>query len=246
MASIDFSQSNQAGIIGNGSTDNIIPSRLLNEESLEYERSYIHYDGWTSTSGDYRYAYIDIYGSYDYDSNKSYANSKVTGFYYFQADDVIYNEGSEEYEWVNDGTVTVNNIKGIKVKDFLNTSLRKFESKLLKKKDVITGSSLDDQIFSGKGNDQVRGGAGDDIIDGGKGNDRLWGGSGSDRFIKSKGKDIITDFNISEGDTLSGFYGNYVIKDKGYDTLVKGKGGTMILENIDHNELQMVAEDVFM
>ena len=40
----------------------------------------------------------------------------------------------------------------------------KFESKLLKNKDVITGSSLDDQIFSGKGNDQVRGGAGDDLL----------------------------------------------------------------------------------
>ncbi|WP_336245279.1 VCBS domain-containing protein [Enterovibrio paralichthyis] len=86
--------------------------------------------------------------------------------------------------------------------------------------DVISGGSGNDRLFGGQDNDYLRGGSGDDLIDGGtendwlrgdSGNDTLTGGTGADTFVWGSGDaaldeawvDTITDFNISEGDTLS-------------------------------------------
>lgn len=65
---------------------------------------------------------------------------------------------------------------------------------------------------SGNGDDILRGGAGNDQLYGGGGNDTLTGGSGADRFYFSMygvdntarhdGADVITDFNVADGDRI--------------------------------------------
>jgi murein DD-endopeptidase MepM/ murein hydrolase activator NlpD len=66
--------------------------------------------------------------------------------------------------------------------------------------DTITGGSLDDYIYSGRGVETINAGAGNDWIDAGGWNDTMTGGAGYDRFIFSgnSGFDIITDFTDGE------------------------------------------------
>ncbi|MCW9681812.1 calcium-binding protein, partial [Dolichospermum planctonicum UHCC 0167] len=47
----------------------------------------------------------------------------------------------------------------------------------------ITGTELNDTIYTGNGNDTINGGGGDDTIDGGEGNDNINGGEGIDTLI---------------------------------------------------------------
>lgn len=71
--------------------------------------------------------------------------------------------------------------------------------------DVIQGTNSADVLVGGAGNDDLSGLLGNDEIIGGKGNDTLSGGGGADLFIYNQGDtgvDVITDFNISEGDKL--------------------------------------------
>lgn len=87
-----------------------------------------------------------------------------------------------------------------------------------------TGSSLgtsgNDELKGGTGSDQLDGRGGDDRLDGGPGNDSLAGGSGADTLTGGSGadvfvlaqltestpgilnRDVITDFNPSEGDRI--------------------------------------------
>lgn len=88
--------------------------------------------------------------------------------------------------------------------------------------DTISGGDGDDQVFGGAGQDWLFGGRGDDRIDGGEGSDRLFGGAGIDRltggggadlFTIQRGKDsvtIISDFRVSEGDTVDFAANNYI------------------------------------
>jgi Ca2+-binding RTX toxin-like protein len=67
--------------------------------------------------------------------------------------------------------------------------------------DVLRGDSGDDTIYGGAGNDIIYGEDGNDKLYGGPGDDILKGGLGADHFDCGPGKDTITDFNHSEGDT---------------------------------------------
>lgn len=79
---------------------------------------------------------------------------------------------------------------------------------------VILGNSGANLLTGGAGNDRIEGGDGDDVIAGDQGNDRLTGGSGADTFqftdldiqsstgLLSKFSDIITDFNLADGDVI--------------------------------------------
>nr|WP_235956389.1 calcium-binding protein [Grimontia sedimenti] len=86
--------------------------------------------------------------------------------------------------------------------------------------DLLSGGMGNDQLFGGSEEDFLRGGSGNDILDGGTendwlrgegGNDTLTGGTGKDTYVWGSGDadlddtwvDTITDFNISEGDTLN-------------------------------------------
>ncbi|MFN3360181.1 MAG: Calx-beta domain-containing protein [Pseudanabaenaceae cyanobacterium] len=69
--------------------------------------------------------------------------------------------------------------------------------------DRIFGLGGDDIINGGDGRDTIFGGDGNDTIDGGDDKDTLTGGSGADIFqIDDSDGDVITDFNLSEGDVI--------------------------------------------
>ena len=67
---------------------------------------------------------------------------------------------------------------------------------------IVNKGSTGVQIRADEGNDRLTGGSGNDLLDGGADNDVLTGGGGADRFWMSEGKDVITDFNRDEGDTI--------------------------------------------
>lgn len=105
-------------------------------------------------------------------------------------------------------------------------------------------------VTGGKGNNVLKGSAGDDRIDGRAGNDRLTGGDGADTFVfgKGYGRDVITDFDPSEGDVidLSGAVGirNFrdLVRDHVEDTgrhlvITADDGSVLVLRNMDADDL---------
>ncbi|MEP3348075.1 MAG: hypothetical protein ABJN34_03690 [Litoreibacter sp.] len=68
--------------------------------------------------------------------------------------------------------------------------------------DRIFARAGDDVLFGGDGDDLIHGQAGDDVLIGGNGTDTLIGGRGADVFVFSEGRNIISDFNAAEGDTI--------------------------------------------
>jgi Ca2+-binding RTX toxin-like protein len=64
--------------------------------------------------------------------------------------------------------------------------------------DTLHGGAENDELYGEDGNDELTGGTGDDV---------LTGGAGADSFIfrsaAGQGHDVVTDFNVAEGDTLS-------------------------------------------
>ncbi|MDK9797210.1 cadherin-like domain-containing protein, partial [Vibrio sp. D449a] len=71
---------------------------------------------------------------------------------------------------------------------------------------VLEAGSGDDLIEGGSGNDELIGGDGNDTLIGGDGFDILTGGDGMDAFvwlnIQDGVEDTITDFDLSEGDSI--------------------------------------------
>ena len=75
--------------------------------------------------------------------------------------------------------------------------------------DTLNGGTGNDFLNGEVGNDILNGGADDDILRGGLGNDTLTGDAGKDLFLwqrgdlnTSGGRDIVRDFNASEGDRI--------------------------------------------
>ncbi len=70
--------------------------------------------------------------------------------------------------------------------------------------DVLDGGAGDDLLFGGPGNDLLAGGSGGDTLDGGAGADTLAGGAGADlfRLAGGFGNDVITDFDLAQGDRI--------------------------------------------
>ena len=108
--------------------------------------------------------------------------------------------------------------------------------------DYIDGGKGNDILLGGTGNDTLLGGEGNDILIGGKGNDILTGGSGADTFVWKSGdtgKDVITDFQASEGDRID-------LRD-----LLQGETGSTIdkflkVTTVDHvSTLQISTEGKF-
>ena len=63
--------------------------------------------------------------------------------------------------------------------------------------DTLTGGDRADMLEGGSGADSMVGGEGDDTIVGGAGNDTLNGGLGTDTYVYTRGRDSITEFEIS-------------------------------------------------
>ncbi|WP_242522880.1 Ig-like domain-containing protein [Vibrio vulnificus] len=71
--------------------------------------------------------------------------------------------------------------------------------------DIILGHAGNDVLDGGLGDDLLFGGAGSDLLIGGLGNDILTGGDGADIFKwvdMETARDLVTDFNVSQGDKL--------------------------------------------
>lgn len=67
--------------------------------------------------------------------------------------------------------------------------------------DVLTGSSIGDNLFGFAGNDTIKGGGGADVIGGSVGRDKLYGQGGADvfLFVAGDGRDTIKDFTDTGG-----------------------------------------------
>ena len=112
------------------------------------------------------------------------------------------------------------------------------------------GLDAGDELRGGDGNDTLIGGGGRDKLYGGTGNDLLTGGAGADRFVfgAQSGKDVITDFSISNDLLLipKGLNGinkpGDVLKhavQKGADVVIDlGGGNTIKLKGVDLDSLK--------
>ncbi|MBR0554363.1 calcium-binding protein [Ciceribacter sp. L1K23] len=78
-------------------------------------------------------------------------------------------------------------------------------------RNALSGGAGNDVLSGGGGNDTLRGDAGNDRLLGGSGTDKLYGGAGADRLVfktlsdstvASVGRDMIYDFNRSQGDRI--------------------------------------------
>jgi Ca2+-binding RTX toxin-like protein len=111
--------------------------------------------------------------------------------------------------------------------------------------DILNGNLGSDTGDGGGGNDTVRGGQGDDVLSGGigddyvtgdLGDDTLTGGTGADTFraFAGGGHDVITDFNLAEGDRVQLDPGTaYTATQSGADVLLDlGGGAQTILRNV--------------
>lgn len=97
--------------------------------------------------------------------------------------------------------------------------------------DTIDGGQGADTIFGGEGNDRIVGGAGPDAIAGQGGNDYLSGWGGHDDMSGGEGDDIL--FGFQGNDELDGGSGNDMLRgDEGNDTLL-GQSGFDTLEGGD-------------
>ncbi len=107
--------------------------------------------------------------------------------------------------------------------------------------DVLSGDKGADVVRGGQGADQVQGGDGDDWLSGDKGSDTVTGGAGADVFHGSKdtGTDLITDFNLAQGDKVLLDAGvTYTLAQVGADTVVSMTGGAqMILQGVQLSTL---------
>ncbi|MFZ4688162.1 MAG: calcium-binding protein [Polymorphobacter sp.] len=73
--------------------------------------------------------------------------------------------------------------------------------------DLLTGDGASNRVDGGAGNDVLLGARGNDTLFGGAGNDLLQGGVGADIFafdsVSNGSFDIVTDFSVSQGDSLT-------------------------------------------
>jgi hypothetical protein len=101
--------------------------------------------------------------------------------------------------------------------------------------DTVTGGSAGDTLRGGQGDDQVHGGPAADQIYGDLGSNTLTGGAGADTFHNGAGpaRDLITDFNPTEGDRLQlDARLTYAAAQAGADVEVDvSNGGVIVLQN---------------
>ena len=85
-----------------------------------------------------------------------------------------------------------------------NTVLQAYLATANSQEADLKGLDAADQLTIGPKGGAVLAAAGNDSITGGLGNDLLAGGLGADIFVLSVGNDVISDFNITEGDIIIG------------------------------------------
>lgn len=107
--------------------------------------------------------------------------------------------------------------------------------------DVVVGDKGSDIVRGGQGADQVAGGDGDDWLSGDRGSDTVTGGAGADVFHTwdGAGMDLVTDFNLAQGDRVMLDPGTtYTLAQVGDDTVISlGGGGQMVLAGVQLSSL---------
>ena len=110
--------------------------------------------------------------------------------------------------------------------------------------DTIFGNAGDDRLIGGGGNDIIHGGPGADDIDGRSGDDRLTGGGGGDIFDywrgATNGNDRIFDFGSADIIHLDSYTPADVEIQGGTDAVIVFSGGTIAVEGILPELLQVV------
>jgi Ca2+-binding RTX toxin-like protein len=94
--------------------------------------------------------------------------------------------------------------------------------------DYVSGDLGDDVVRGGQGDDRVFGGPGADFLSGDRGSDTLTGGPGADTFhsFGGAGIDLVTDFNLAEGDHILLDPGTtYTLSQVGADVHIDMVGG---------------------
>ena len=108
--------------------------------------------------------------------------------------------------------------------------------------ELIYAQLGNDFVNGRSGTDGVYGGDGRDTLCGGKGKDTIFGGSGADQFLVSRGRDLVRDFNVAEGDIINGFTADAEVNHK-FQTqrLVISEGKyKMVLTNIDRADYREI------
>ncbi len=108
-------------------------------------------------------------------------------------------------------------------------------------KNKLDGGIGNDGLLGGDHQDILIGGEGNDFLNGGAGADTITGGIGADNFYldgNSSMKDIITDFNLGEGDRIITF-NNLLFKDLSFsgNDILFGDKVLATLEGFETNSL---------
>ena len=102
-------------------------------------------------------------------------------------------------DWV---ALTDTNITGTLADDIID--LNSSDYALARQTILVDGGAGNDTIIGSDSDENILGGTGNDILFGGSGTNTLTGGAGADefQFDKSSLQTTISDFNLSEGDTI--------------------------------------------
>ena len=108
--------------------------------------------------------------------------------------------------------------------------------------DVLKGGPAATQMFGDDGNDTFQGGTGNEMLSGGAGNDILKGGGGNDTFVflPNFGKDVVTDFQNTNGqqDTLQ--FDHTLFADfSAVQSHMTQQGTSVVITYDDHNTVEI-------
>lgn len=109
---------------------------------------------------------------------------------------------------------------------------------------TLKGKGGDDILKGGESKNTIHGGSGDDYLVGGNKKDILIGGKGSDVFTVSKGRDIVEDFNLAEGDRVA-LKGNAQFDLVDYQAPSQVSGTMISVGSTQHLIIQGVGIDQF-
>ncbi|MCF8466238.1 MAG: VCBS domain-containing protein [Sneathiella sp.] len=185
--------------------DNISNSFIYNNSSVSESGNVVAYGStvpWNAGSNP-TYSYDDIF----VDNNLNIGSVDATDFTVENG----YNAGAD-VSLLQDGGSTSSTSSATTVASSTTTTSNDNWNEGTVGNDHIEGTAAVDEIFGFDGNDELFGFGGNDYIIGGDGADTLTGGAGSDTFVYTEvgdsgigaaNRDVILDFDATNGDHLS-------------------------------------------
>jgi len=108
--------------------------------------------------------------------------------------------------------------------------------------DVLKGGPAATQMFGDDGNDTFQGGTGNEMLSGGAGNDILKGGGGNDTFVflPNFGKDVVTDFQNTNGQQDVLQFDHTLFADfSAVQSHMTQQGTSVVITYDDHNTVEI-------